>query len=134
MKTILITEDKLEVRELIKVTLRIGDYKLLEASNGMQAVEMAREHTPDLILMDIMMPGTIDGLEATRLIKSDPQTRRCKIIMLTAKGQQQDVIAGKEAGADAYFIKPFSPLELIQQVELQLQQEASWDTETLTAP
>lgn len=134
MKTILITEDKLEVRELIKVTLRIGDYNLLEASNGMQAVEMAREHTPDLILMDIMMPGTIDGLEATRLIKSDPQTRHCRIIMLTAKGQQQDVMAGKEAGADAYFIKPFSPLELIQQVEHQLQQEASWDTETSTAP
>ncbi|GFM32197.1 response regulator [Desulfovibrio subterraneus] len=133
MKTILITEDKLEVRELIKVTLRIGDYSLLEASSGEEAVELARRHTPDLILMDIMMPGTIDGLEATRIIKSDPATRHCKVIILTAKGQQHDVDTGNKAGADAYFIKPFSPLELIQQVEHQLQQETPWDTVISTA-
>lgn len=133
MKTILITEDKLEVRELIKVTLRIGDYSLLEASSGEEAVELARRHTPDLILMDIMMPGAIDGLEATRIIKSDPHTRHCKIIILTAKGQQHDVDTGNKAGADAYFIKPFSPLELIQQVERQLQQETPWDTVISTA-
>lgn len=117
MKTILITEDKLEVRELIKVTLRMGDFTLLEAASGEQAVEMCRTHKPDLVLMDIMMPGAIDGLEATRIIKNDPATNESKVVILTARGQLEDVAAGEQVGADAYFIKPFSPLELIQQVE-----------------
>ena len=67
--------------------------------------------------MDIMMPGTIDGLDATRIIKKDPELKDCKIILLTAKGQQIDKEKGFEAGADEYFIKPFSPLELIDKVE-----------------
>lgn len=117
MKKILITEDKPEVRELVKVTLRVGDYEIIEAENGKTAIELAKEHKPDLILMDVMMPGEIDGLEATRTIKSDPTTQQCRVIMLTAKGQQHDKDAGKEAGADGYFTKPFSPLELIQHVE-----------------
>ncbi len=135
MKTILITEDKLEVRELIKVTLRSEEYTLLEAESGEQAVTMCREHKPDLVLMDLMMPGTIDGLEATRRIKKDPELQQTLVVILTARGQLEDVAAGEKAGADAYFIKPFSPLELIQQVERLLQhEEAAWDTEILTAP
>lgn len=121
MKTILITEDKSEVRELIMETLRIGDYKLIEAASGEQAVALSREWKPDLIIMDLMMPGAIDGLRATHIIKNTYETRHCKIIILTAKGQQEDIEAGMQAGADNYFIKPFSPLELIKQVEYQLQ-------------
>ena len=120
MKTILITEDKVEVRELVKVTLNIGEYKILEADNGEDAVAIARQEHPDLILMDVMMPGNIDGLEATRRIKRDPETQSCRIVMLTARGQQHDKEAGFSAGADGYFTKPFSPLELIQQVEAYL--------------
>ncbi|GAI82366.1 unnamed protein product, partial [marine sediment metagenome] len=71
----------------------------------------------DLIIMDIMMPGGMDGLEATRILKNGPETKECQIVMLTAKGQSIDSEKGFEAGADVYFVKPFSPLELIKKVE-----------------
>jgi two-component system alkaline phosphatase synthesis response regulator PhoP len=67
--------------------------------------------------MDVMMPGDIDGLEATRILKSDPETKETLIIMLTAKGQKEDVDIGIKAGANDYFVKPFSPIELINKVE-----------------
>jgi DNA-binding response OmpR family regulator len=117
MKKILIVEDKLEVRELVSVTLRIGEYEILQAENGSMGVDLARRHKPDLILMDVMMPGDIDGLEATRLIKEDRETSAAKVVILTAKGQEMDRQEGARAGADGYFTKPFSPLELIKKVE-----------------
>ncbi|MBI5427633.1 MAG: response regulator [Nitrospinae bacterium] len=117
MKKILIVDDQLEVRELVEVTLRSGDYAILKAENGKTAVDIARAEKPDLIIMDIMMPGSPDGLEATKIIKSDPGTRECKVVMLTGKGQAVDREKGFEAGADDYFIKPFSPLELINKIE-----------------
>jgi CheY-like chemotaxis protein len=117
MKKVLIVDDQLEVRDLVEVTLRSGDYQVFEAENGMKAIEIARAEKPDLIIMDIMMPGDTDGLEATRVLKKDPQTRNCPIIMLTAKGQEDDRKQGYEAGANDYFVKPFSPLELIRKVE-----------------
>ena len=117
MKKILIVDDRAEVRELVEVTLRVEDYRILQAKSGEEAVEIARAEKPDLIIMDIMMPGSVDGLEATRILKNDPETKDCKIIMLTAKGQEADREAGFEAGANDYFIKPFSPLELIKKVE-----------------
>jgi len=117
MKKILVVDDLLEVRELVEVTLQVEDYKIIKAHNGQMAVELAKEEKPDLIIMDIMMPGEIDGLEATRIIKSDPETKNCKVIMLTAKGQEFDKQKGFNAGADDYFVKPFSPLELIRKVE-----------------
>lgn len=117
MKKILIVDDQFEIRRLIEVTLRVDDYEILQAENGEQAVEMARSKKPDLILMDIMMPGPIDGIEATRIIKNDPETKECAIVMLTAKGQQVDREKGEEVGADGYFVKPFDPLELIKKVE-----------------
>lgn len=117
MKKILIVDDQVEVRELVEVTLRSGDYQVLQAENGKKAIEIARAEKPDLIIMDIMMPGDTDGLEATRVLKNDPQTTGCPIIILTAKGQEDDREQGLEAGADDYFVKPFSPLQLIQKVE-----------------
>lgn len=117
MKKILIVDDQLEVRELVEVTLRVEDYEILTAGNGQEAVEIVREKKPDLIIMDIMMPGEVDGLEATRILKNDPETTGCQIIILTAKGQKDDVERGRDAGADDYFTKPFSPLELIKKVE-----------------
>jgi len=117
MKTILIVDDRPEVRELVATTLEIEDYRILEAGNGQEAVAVARREVPDLILMDVMMPGDIDGLEATRSLKQDPRTAGCVILMLTAKGQVYDRQAGKDAGADGYFVKPFSPLELLRKVE-----------------
>ena len=117
MKKILIVDDRLEVRELVEVTLRVKDYRILQASSGEAALETVKAEKPDLILMDIMMPGGMDGLETTRIIKNDPETKDCTVIMLTAKGQQADREKGLEAGADDYFVKPFSPLDLIRKVE-----------------
>jgi CheY-like chemotaxis protein len=117
MEKILIVDDQLEVRELVEVTLRVGNYQIMQAQSGEEAIEIVRAEKPSLIIMDIMMPGGMDGLEATRILKNDPETKDCKIILLTAKGQQIDIEKGFAAGADDYFIKPFSPLELIKKVE-----------------
>jgi len=117
MKKILIVDDRSEVRELVEATLEIEDYCILQADSGEKAIEMARREKPDLILMDIMMPGGMDGLEATRILKNDPATGKCPIIILTAKGQEYDRDEGKKAGADDYFVKPFSPLDLLRKVE-----------------
>jgi len=117
MKKILIVDDQLRIRELVEVTLRISDYRILQAESGEEAIEIVKTEKPDLTIMDIMMPGGIDGLEATRILKNDPGTKDCAIIMLTAKGQEADREKGLEAGADGYFIKPFSPLDLIRKVE-----------------
>jgi len=118
MKKILIVDDKPEVRELVSVTLEIGPYQILTASNGSQAIELARQEHPDLMLLDVMMPGGgPDGFEVCRRLKSDPSTRDITIIMLTSKGQERDRELGYQAGADDYFVKPFSPLELIAKVE-----------------
>ncbi|MCJ7580902.1 MAG: response regulator [Candidatus Aminicenantes bacterium] len=117
MKKILIVDDQLEVRELVEITLRSGDYKIFQAKNAQEAVEVARAEKPDLVIMDVMMPGDMDGLEATRILKESPQTKDSKVIMLTAKGQKTDLDEGIRAGADGYFIKPFSPLDLIKKVE-----------------
>ena len=117
MKKILIVDDQLEVRELVEVTMRVGDYQILKAQSGEEAIDIVKTEKPELIIMDIMMPGGMDGLEATRILKNDPETKDCKIIMLTAKGQQSEKEKGIEAGADDYFVKPFSPLDLIRKVE-----------------
>ena len=117
MKKILIVDDQIEVRELMEVTLRYGQFKILQAANGLEAISIAKKEKPEVVLMDIMMPGEIDGLEATRRIKKDPQTKACKIIMLTAKGQDVDIEKGVELDIEGYFVKPFSPLDLINKIE-----------------
>lgn len=117
MKKLLIVDDQLEVRELVEVTMRVGDYQILKAKSGEEAIDIVKAEKPELVIMDIMMPGGMDGLEATRILKNDPETKECKIIMLTAKGQQSEREKGIEAGADDYFVKPFSPLDLIRKVE-----------------
>lgn len=118
MKTILVVDDQPSVRELVSVTLEIGPYRILTAENGDEALELATNELPDLILLDIQMPGgTLDGLEVCRLVKADERTRGIYIILLTAKGQNWDREAGVDAGADDYFVKPFSPLELMSKVE-----------------
>jgi two-component system phosphate regulon response regulator PhoB len=118
MKKILIVDDQIEVRELVQVTLEIGDYQILSAENGQQAIDIAQAEHPDIILMDIMMPGSeVDGLEACRRLKADTATNDITIVMLSAKGQESDIDVGRAAGADDYFTKPFSPIALIEKVE-----------------
>jgi DNA-binding response OmpR family regulator len=118
MKKILIVDDQPAVRELVSVTLEIGPYHILTAENGDQALELARAELPELMLLDIQMPGgSLDGLDVCRILKSDERTKDITIIILTAKGQDWDRQAGQDAGADDYFVKPFSPLELMNKVE-----------------
>ena len=117
MKKILIVDDQKDVRELVEITLRSEEYKILQATNAKDAVETVKAEKPDLVIMDIMMPGELDGLQATRILKENPQTMDTRIIMLTAKGQTNDWDEGFKAGAAGYFIKPFSPLDLIKKVE-----------------
>jgi len=117
MKKILVVDDKPEIRELVEITLKSDNYRILQAENGDDAVKIAKSEKPDLIIMDIMMPGKLDGYDATRIIKNEPKTKDCKIIILSAKGQEIDKKEGYNAGANDYFVKPFSPLDLIKKVE-----------------
>jgi len=117
MKKILIVDDQVEVRELVDVTLSSPDRKILKAASGEEALKIARREKPELIIMDIMMPGRIDGLQAVGNLKGDTRTRDIIVLVLTAKGQKEDIKKGYEAGADDYFTKPFSPLELIRKVD-----------------
>lgn len=117
MKKILVVDDQPQVVELVSTTLEIGTYEILTADNGQQALALAQAELPDLMLLDIMMPGGMDGLQVCRALKNDKGTSGIIIIMLTAKGQEWDVEAGNEAGADDYFVKPFSPLKLMNKVE-----------------
>lgn len=117
MKKILIVDDQEKVRVLVKKTLSFGAYHILEAGTGEDAVRIARREIPAVIIMDIMMPGKIDGLAAVRILKQDPDTKDCFVMMLTAKGQQEDRRKGFESGADDYFSKPFRPRDLIAKVD-----------------
>jgi len=118
VKKILIVDDQSEVRELVEVTLRIGPYEILQASSGDEALTITRSERPDLVLLDVMMPdSSVDGFEVCRQIKSDPATRNITVVMITARGQEADLEIGRQAGADDYFTKPFSPLQLMNKVE-----------------
>ena len=116
MKKILIVDDEEKVRRLIETTLSIGDFQIFQAKNGEEALKIAQEEKPALILLDIMMPG-MDGFEVCKRLKSNSETKSSYIIMLTAKGQKQDIEKGYTVGADDYFVKPFSPMELLNKVE-----------------
>jgi DNA-binding response OmpR family regulator len=115
MARILIAEDERDIRELIIFTLEFGGFQVLSATNGEEAVELARRHCPDLIILDVRMPK-MTGYEACRILKSQEETRAIPVVFLSAKGQEAEVRQGMEAGADAYILKPFAPDELIQQV------------------
>lgn len=117
MKKILIVDDEPGIRELVEMTLGVDEYEILKAENGQKAIEIAKSEKPDLTIMDVLMPGVVDGLQATRILKSDPETQKGTIIILSAMGEESEREQGLDAGADGYFTKPFSPLALIKKVE-----------------
>ncbi|MDQ7782310.1 MAG: response regulator [Desulfomonilaceae bacterium] len=117
MKKILVVDDRPEVRELLRRTLAKGSYETFCADNGADALTMARERNPDLILMDILMPGDLNGTETARMLKSDPQTKYSKIVILSGRDEPEVMSEALEAGADGYFTKPFSPLDLLRKIE-----------------
>lgn len=115
---LLIVDDQPELRKMLKLALGYGKYRLFEAADGDSALAIARAEKPDVVLLDVMMPGSLDGFAVCRAIKSDPELAKAFVIMLTARGQADDYSAGDTAGADAYMVKPFSPTRLVEVVEL----------------
>ncbi len=117
MKRVLIVEDQADIRKLIRMTLEFEPYEIHEAANGTDGLRLAVEVQPDLILLDVMMPGELDGLQVCARVRALPALQATRVVLLTARGQTQDRDAGQEAGADEYLIKPFSPLQLIETIE-----------------
>ncbi len=112
-KTILSVEDGSELRRMIRMTLEYMGFRVLEAADGEEGLFMAREHRPDLVVMDVRMPG-ISGLAACAVMRTDPEMQRIPVVMLTAAGEASDITAGMAHGAKAYLTKPFQPVALIE--------------------
>jgi CheY-like chemotaxis protein len=119
MNTILIVDDHPDIRHLMRLLLT-HNYTLLESDNGHDALEKTRKHRPDVLVLDVMMPGDMDGLQVLKAIKSDPELKQTYVIMVTARGQAKDMEFATSLGANAYFIKPFSPLALANHIREQL--------------
>lgn len=124
-RVILVVEDQADIRKLITMTLDFGDYEVHEAEDGARGLFMTEGLRPDLVLLDVMMPGDLDGFQVCGRIKADSRFARTRVVMLTARGQKSDLEAGEAAGADGYLTKPFSPLELIDTVEKLLDSEVA---------
>ncbi len=123
---ILVVEDEEDIQELITYNLKKEKYKVQEASSGEEAIEYVSVKTPDLILLDLMLPG-IDGFEVCRRLKMDETFREIPIVILTSKGEESDIVAGLELGANDYIVKPFSPRVLIARIRAVLRRESRAD-------
>lgn len=117
VKKILIIEDQPDIRKLVKMTLDFNNYEIYEASEADSGFGLIKGIEPDIILLDIMMPGEIDGINLCVMLKSLNKFKHIPVVLLTARGQLCDKQAGIEAGADEYIVKPFSPIKLIEIVE-----------------
>jgi phosphate regulon transcriptional regulator PhoB len=115
-ENILIVEDEKDIIKMLEYNLKKEGFKILSAYNGEDALGLANRDHPDLIILDLMLPG-MDGLEVCKTLKSDNKTASIPVIMLTAKSQESDKIIGLELGADDYMTKPFSPRELIARIK-----------------
>jgi two-component system phosphate regulon response regulator PhoB len=116
MPRVLIIEDETDLRELLQYNLKAAGYDVLIATDGATGLALARDHRPELVMLDIMLPDT-SGLEVCRAIKSQPETRDTQVMMVTAKGEEIDRVVGFELGADDYVVKPFSTRELLLRVQ-----------------
>lgn len=111
MQKILVVDDHPDVRHLLHLTLEL-DYQVLQARDAVEALQMVRREKPVAVLLDVMMPGKLDGLDVLSVLKEDPATKDTLVAMVSARGQRSDIAQAELAGADAYFVKPFSPLEI----------------------
>jgi DNA-binding response OmpR family regulator len=114
-KRVLIADDEPNIVASLEFLMEQAGYEVKVAANGQEALELAASFRPDLVLLDVMMPGK-NGYEVCQSIKSDPATRAVKVIMLSAKGRDIEVAKGLELGADAYVTKPFSTRDLVAQI------------------
>ncbi|MCM2973251.1 MULTISPECIES: phosphate regulon transcriptional regulator PhoB [Larsenimonas] len=115
-KTVLIVDDEAAIREMVAIALEMADFKVLEADNAQDAHALIVDDQPDLVLLDWMMPG-LSGIELARRLKRDSATAEVPVILLTAKGEEDNKVMGLESGADDYIVKPFSPRELIARLK-----------------
>ena len=116
---ILIVDDEEDILELVKYNLEKEGFQVICAKTGEDALQKSKKDPPDLILLDLMLPG-IDGLDVCRELKTEPTTKVVPIVMLTAKGEDADIVAGLELGADDYITKPFSPRVLLARIKVVL--------------
>jgi len=121
---ILIAEDERDIRDLVTFSLRYGGFEVVEAKDGQEAVEQAVAVKPDLILMDVRMPR-MTGYEACRQLKSMDDMKHIPVIFLSAKGQEQEIQQGIDAGAEEYILKPFAPEDLVSKVRDILQRASA---------
>ena len=123
-KHILIIEDEKDIADLLKFNLEQENFSVSITRNGEKGIDLVRKERPDLVLLDLMLPG-IHGLDVCRVLKNDENVDKCAIIMLTALGQEEDIVRGLESGADDYITKPFSFKILIARVKSVLRREVT---------
>ena len=117
MAKILIAEDERDIRDLVAFTLRFAGHEVFTATNGEEAVDMAPNVNPDIILMDVRMPR-MTGYEACKVMKQNPDLRDIPVVFLSAKGQEAEIQQGLDAGAEEYLLKPFAPDQLTSRVKV----------------
>lgn len=129
---ILLIDDEEDILELLKYNLTREGYRVNCATSGERGLELLREQKPDLLILDLMLPG-IDGLEICRILKGDSNTKDIRIVMLSAKGEEADVVTGLELGADDYIVKPFSPRVVSARVKSVLRRNAKAPLEDISS-
>lgn len=122
IKAILVVDDEEEMTQLLKIELELEGYKIFAARNGEGGLKQIKMVKPDLIILDIMMPG-MDGYEMMRILKADDMTKDISIVILTARIQEKDIQKGIKMGADLYITKPFDPTKLIRGIQKILSRE-----------
>jgi phosphate regulon transcriptional regulator PhoB len=113
---VLVVEDEEDILNLLEYNLTNAGLKVLKARDGLSALNIVKEERPDLVLLDLMLPG-LDGIEVCKILKRDESTRDIPVLMVTAKGEEVDRVVGLEIGAEDYIVKPFSPRELVLRVK-----------------
>ncbi len=121
-ENILVVEDDEDILELVRYNLAKDGYKVVGVRSGEDAVRSVGFKAPDLVVLDLMLPG-LDGLEVCKVIRNDPTTRHVPVVMLTAKGEEADIVTGLELGADDYITKPFSPRVLVARIRAVLRRK-----------
>jgi DNA-binding response OmpR family regulator len=127
-ETILVVEDDVDILNLLRFNLEAAGYDVLLSTDGYEGMNLARKRRPDMIILDIMLPG-IDGFEVCKDLKRSKETEGIPVIMLTARGEEVDRIVGLELGADDYVVKPFSPRELMLRVKAILKRSVPGETD-----
>ena len=130
-ESVLVVDDERDILELVKYNLDKEGYQVTVVTTGEDALAAARTKLPDIVILDLMLPG-VDGLEVCRRLKADPKTRTIPIVMLTAKGDEADVVTGLELGASDYVTKPFSPRVLTARIKAVLRRGDEEDGDDVT--